>query len=407
MDYIHPEQKVTVKYNYWDYVDSFNKSLLYENANRKHSRFIKICSNVFGRQIPNWFCKWWIDISPKLISFQRDNIFFEGMSLMYFFIEFSIPWIMKWSVEVDNTYEGFPSLQRTFYTKFWNKLVHKDLEGKSEAIAMYMEEVKRDLIKNLDIDIGDDISMASTSHTNNDDEEGIAGEAKEEYDIPQHLDLLNKWTIPKISPRITYHTGTFEKLGLKHVVKTSEETITIDINNQTFRLLFENDLAPYWDIYRFIHIGLVQVAFKPLTLRGLPESFITALRDCRNHNWKKSLIGTIQTSLAYRPIYFNAYPNLQISLQDENSLSSLMLNVKLHGYHYILGTEVVCICYRIYYKLLHTLNPMCKKLILVNLKLLPDDLLGGKRLTFHKSGLSRVLLNLEIILIQRFQKLNS
>ncbi|KAG5570735.1 hypothetical protein H5410_060501 [Solanum commersonii] len=45
----------------------------------------------------------WVDVSPKLISLQRDNIFSEGMSLMYFFIEFSIPWIMKLSVEVDNT----------------------------------------------------------------------------------------------------------------------------------------------------------------------------------------------------------------------------------------------------------------------------------------------------------------
>ncbi|KAG5630260.1 hypothetical protein H5410_001977 [Solanum commersonii] len=109
--------------------------------------------------------------------------------------------------------------------------------------------------------------------------------------------------------------GTFEKLGLKKVVKTTEETITD---------------TPYGDIYRFMHIGLVQVAFKPLTLRGLPESFIEALRD-----------GTIQTSLAYGPVYFNVYPNLQISLQDENSLSSLMLNVKLHGYDYIPGTEVL------------------------------------------------------------------
>ncbi|KAG5568233.1 hypothetical protein H5410_064753 [Solanum commersonii] len=124
------------------------------------------------------------------------------------------------------------------------------------------------------------------------------------------------------------------------------------------KILSSCNLVNFGDIS--IHIGLVQVAFNPLTLRGLPESFIAALRDGRNHNWKKSLIGTIQTSLAYGPVYFNAYPNLQISLQDENSLSSLMLNVKLHGYDYMPGTEVVCICYRIYYKLLHTLNPMCK-----------------------------------------------
>jgi len=112
---------------------------------------------------------------------------------------------------------------------------------------------------------------------------------KKEYDIPQPLDLLNNWTIPRISPRIIYQMGTFEKLGLKQVVKTTGETITIDSDNQTFRLLSENDLAPYRDIYHFMYIGLVQVAFKPLTLRGLLESFIAALRDGRNYNWKKSL----------------------------------------------------------------------------------------------------------------------
>ncbi|KAG5605751.1 hypothetical protein H5410_027243 [Solanum commersonii] len=467
LDYIHPEQKVAVKYNYWDYIDGFNKVLLYENANRKHSWFIKILK-ILTESYRKLYLEW-VDISPKLIKIQEENIFFEGMSVMYFFMEFSIPWIMKWSIEVNNTSERFPCLQKTFYTKFWSKLLQKNPEGKlhgqeiidlinvtiskyydtattellviedispfkkitrklqmkkgliskSEAIEIYMEEVKKDLIKNLDIDIKDDISMMSASHTNEEEDACIAGEGqdvdekeidletilklgphiirgqkdkinqlklkvrhnsssqsmkghrinlldysldypcggrtwadpdskgfsyiiarmsyvhegslsltersdfntvlfmniikkkstvknsrKEEYNIPQHLDLLNKWTIPKISPRIIYQMGTFEKLGLK------------------------------------------QVAFKPLTLRDLPESFIATLRDGRNHNWKKSLIGTIQTSLAYGP--------------DENSLSSRMLNVKLHGYDYIPGTEVVCICYRIYYKLLHTLNPMCK-----------------------------------------------
>ncbi|KAG5572457.1 hypothetical protein H5410_062223 [Solanum commersonii] len=214
LDYIHPEQKVPVKYNYWDYMDGFNKVLLYENANRKHSWFIKLCANIFDRNIPNWLCKWWtiyrptikilpesykklylewIDVSPKLTRLQEDNIFFEGISVMYFFIEFSIPWIMRWSIGVNTTSEGFPCLQRVFYTKFWSKLLQKNPEeqlhrqeimdlinvkisryydtntiteshkddvdpfkkiarqlqmkkgiiSKSEAIALYMEEVKR------------------------------------------------------------------------------------------------------------------------------------------------------------------------------------------------------------------------------------------------------------------------
>ncbi|KAG5573222.1 hypothetical protein H5410_062988 [Solanum commersonii] len=261
LDYIHTEQKVPIKYNYWDYIDGFNRVLLYENANRKHSWFIKLCANIFDRNIPNWFCKrWtlygttikilpesykklyleWIDISPKLTRLQEDNIFFEGISVMYFFIEFSIPWIMRWSIEVNTTSEGFPCLQRVFYTKFWSKLLQKNPEGKlhgqeildlinvtisryydtnttesqvkdnntdpfkkiarqlqmkkgiisrSEAIALYMEEVKRDLMKNLDFDIKDDTSMASASHT---DDTCLAGEGQDIDDEEEDLETILK-----------------------------------------------------------------------------------------------------------------------------------------------------------------------------------------------------------------------
>ncbi|KAG5601416.1 hypothetical protein H5410_032786 [Solanum commersonii] len=151
------------------------------------------------------------------------------MSVMHFFMEFSIPWIMKWSIEVNNTSEEFVCLQRTFYTKFWSKLLQKNPEGKlhgqeiidlinvtiskyydtatmepqviedlspfkkitrklqmkkgliskSEAIAIYMEEVKKDLMKNLDIDIKDDISMVAASHTNEEEDACIAGEGQD------------------------------------------------------------------------------------------------------------------------------------------------------------------------------------------------------------------------------------
>ncbi|KAG5592751.1 hypothetical protein H5410_043265 [Solanum commersonii] len=52
----------------------------------------------------------------------------------------------------------------------------KGLISKSEAIAIYMEEVKKDLMKNLDIDIRDDISMISASHTNEDEDAYVGGD---------------------------------------------------------------------------------------------------------------------------------------------------------------------------------------------------------------------------------------
>ncbi|KAG5571208.1 hypothetical protein H5410_060974 [Solanum commersonii] len=105
---------------------------------------------------------------------------------------------------------------------------------------------------------------------------------------------------------------------------------------------------------------MVQIAFKPLTLKGLPETFLAALRDARNLNFRQSLMGSIESTVAYGPIYFNAQPNLQLYLTDSNILDALTLNVKTHGYNYAPGSELICLSYRIYYKLLATLNPRCK-----------------------------------------------
>ncbi|KAG5632676.1 hypothetical protein H5410_004393 [Solanum commersonii] len=104
-----------------------------------------------------------------------------------------------------------------------------------------MEEVKKDLLKNLDIDIKDDISMASASHTNEESDTCIAGEGQdvgeEEIDIET---ILKRYQQKLEESSSTSTTGK----GKEKVVKTTEETITIDSDNQTFRLLSDNDLAP-------------------------------------------------------------------------------------------------------------------------------------------------------------------
>ncbi|KAG5605305.1 hypothetical protein H5410_026797 [Solanum commersonii] len=71
-------------------------------------------------------------------------------------------------------------------------------------------------------------------------------------------------------------------------------------------------------------------------------------------------MGSLESTVAYGPVYFNAQPNLQLSLTDSNILDALTLNVKTHGYNYAPASELICLSYRIYYKLLATLNPKCK-----------------------------------------------
>ena len=114
--------------------------------------------------------------------------------------------------------------------------------------------------------------------------ETVQNSLNEEYDLPENLDLLNKWTITKIESKMIYKLGTFEKIGFKQVVKTTELSVPLHNDEMLIRLLNNKDIFPYRKNYRFIHIGLIQIAFRTLILEGLPESFIAALRDYRNLN---------------------------------------------------------------------------------------------------------------------------
>jgi len=118
-------------------------------------------------------------------------------------------------------------------------------------------------------------------------ETSIKNTRLEEVDIPQNLDLLNKWTIPKVPIRTIYDYGWFDKLSSKQLVKTTEQSLALNLSEQTIRLLNKHDVDIYKNQYNYLHIGMVQIAFKPLTLKGLPETFLAALRDARNLNFRQ------------------------------------------------------------------------------------------------------------------------
>ncbi|WMV58309.1 hypothetical protein MTR67_051694 [Solanum verrucosum] len=192
------------------------------------------------------------------------------------------------------------------------------------------------------------------------DEEDIKSTWLEEVDIPQNLDLLNKWTIPKVNIKTIYDYGWFDKVSNKQLIKITEQSLALNSFEQTICLLNKRDINLYRSKYKFLHIGMVQIAFKPLTFKGLPETFLAALRDARNLNFQQSLMGLIESTVAYGPVYYNAQPNLQLSMTDSNILDALTLNVKTYGYNYAAGSELICLSYRIYFKLLATLNSRCK-----------------------------------------------
>ena len=134
--------KINMNFIYWDYIQAFYKMFYYNNDKRKHSWFIKICSKIFDQSIPNWLVNWWsyhgpsvkilpdhyqtlykewVKTSPFLSDlYLADHICnIEKIDQMYFFIEFSIPWIHKWNPEIGYTPdEKIPCLYRVYYHNF-------------------------------------------------------------------------------------------------------------------------------------------------------------------------------------------------------------------------------------------------------------------------------------------------
>ncbi|KAG9453471.1 hypothetical protein H6P81_006375 [Aristolochia fimbriata] len=71
-------------------------------------------------------------------------------------------------------------------------------------------------------------------------------------------------------------------------------------------------------------------------------------------------MGVMETSLTSGPVYFNIYPDLALSMTDPHLLKSLSLNLMIHNYHFLPGSETIVIVYRIYYRVLNTLTSHVK-----------------------------------------------
>jgi hypothetical protein len=194
--------------------------------------------------------------------------------------------------------------------------------------------------------------MENNIDSNNKNEELI--------EFPANLDQLNKWTIPSVPSKDIYKFGMFD-FKAKYAIKQIEQTVQISKNKQIINLINKKDLESFKD-YNFIHVGLIQVALKPLTLLGLNSSIMAYVRDGRCNNFKQSLAALIETSLCHGPVYFQIAPNLSLSMTDRHLSESLQLNVHTNGYDFKEGSEIIAVCYRVYYKVLNTLNPKARQI---------------------------------------------
>jgi hypothetical protein len=71
------------------------------------------------------------------------------------------------------------------------------------------------------------------------------------------------------------------------------------LNNEyeIVKLFSKESMEKHRQKYSFIYIGLVQVAVKQLTRKGLNTSVLLCLRDERHFNFQDSLLGMGESSL--------------------------------------------------------------------------------------------------------------
>ena len=75
------------------------------------------------------------------------------------------------------------------------------------------------------------------------------------------------WKLPLVPQNKIYKKTTFSKLSFlsDYTIKTVERTFSLKQSFETIQLLSRQEIDKNIDNFSFIHIGLVQVAVKPLT----------------------------------------------------------------------------------------------------------------------------------------------
>ena len=150
-----------------------------------------------------------------------------------------------------------------------------------------------------------------------------------------------------------YKKITF-KFFTNYTIKTLEQTISIEQEDQVIRLLDSQSIERHKKDYNFIHFGMIQVAAKPLTRVGLNTSIVMCLRDDRHLDYWDSIIGAVQARLNDGLVYFQCYPNFTVRLRDVDILDLVILHVKTHKFKFKEGHSHVSIITRFAYKSMTT-----------------------------------------------------
>ena len=120
---------------------------------------------------------------------------------------------------------------------------------------------------------------------------------------------FNKWTIPRVDTENVYKIGWAEStFHSAYKVRTVEQIFSISKTHEKCCLFSKKSIGEYLASKKFsyLHIGMVQVAIKPLTRKGINASVLMCLHDAGFKNFKDNIFCMANVSLNDH-VYFSYY----------------------------------------------------------------------------------------------------
>ncbi|GAV89061.1 hypothetical protein CFOL_v3_32481 [Cephalotus follicularis] len=114
-------------------MDAWKNTFLFQNNEDRHSWFFCFDKTFKKQNIPFWFVDWWwfygpiTEILPPPIieAYNTFTKHSEPLTLcpttLSFFIHCNLSWIMYWDYIIEESPQAIPTLQRQFWTNWWNK----------------------------------------------------------------------------------------------------------------------------------------------------------------------------------------------------------------------------------------------------------------------------------------------
>ena len=164
---------------------------------------------------------------------------------------------------------------------------------------------------------------------------------------------MHNWTIPKVEKNSIYEIGKFD-FTQNYVIKTFEQTIPIKSQNAHINLFSKDTIKSHRKKFKYLHVGLVQIAVKPLFRLGLDVPILLTLRDKRHLNFENLILSLLESNLESGPVFSNCYPKFSIKLTDGAILNSLNLHIQTKNLEFNSRSNAFVVIYRVYYKLTNT-----------------------------------------------------